>query len=357
MSTKILDNQILKELQPAHGLWELYTPEKALYRFHGQNLSEIRQWQINTRQALNQTLGFHLLSTVSLSPKKIEEVDKGDYIREKILIRTSENSLMPVYMLIPKRGKKPFPIVIALHGHGYGVKDIVGLWEDGEERNTPDGYHKDFAVALCQRGFAVAAPEISCFGERGTDFSYLKPTFGQQAPTTCAHTAMLAFHLGGSVVGLRVHDGKRLIDYLESRQDVDTARLGAMGISGGGMHAFFSTCIDERIKACVVSGYYCTFRDSILAMHHCPCNFVPGLHKFGEIYDLVGLIAPRPLLIEAGSHDPIFPFEAVKKSVVKTQALYNLFDAQDQLETDYFEGRHQISGRRSYDFLMQKLCE
>jgi hypothetical protein len=168
---------------------------------------------------------------------------------------------------------------------------------------------------------------------------------------------MLAFHLGGSVAGLRVHDGKRLIDYLESRQDVDTARLGAMGISGGGMHAFFSTCIDERIKACVISGYYCTFRDSILAMHHCPCNFVPGLHKFGEIYDLVGLIAPRPLLIEAGSHDPIFPFEAVKKSVVKTQALYKLFEAQDQLETDYFEGRHQISGRRSYDFLMEKLCE
>ncbi len=157
------------------------------------------------------------------------------------------------------------------------------------------------------------------------------------------------------MVGLRVHDGKRLVDYLEIREDVDVFRLGAMGISGGGMHTFFSTCLDERIKACVVSGYFCTFRDSILAMHHCACNFVPGLHQFGEIYYLVGLIAPRPLLIEAGNYDPIFPFEAVKKTIVKTQAVYEVFGVPDNLEMEYFEGRHQISGRRAYDFLMERL--
>jgi dienelactone hydrolase len=205
----------------------------------------------------------------------------------------------------------------------------------------------------------VAAPEISCFGERQTDFSYLNTTIGQEPPDTCTHTAMLAFHLGGSVVGMRVYDGKRLIDYLEARQkesqDVDANRLGAMGISGGGMHTFFSTCMDARIKACVISGYYSTFRDSILAMHHCACNFVPGLHRFGEMYDLVGLIAPRPLLIEAGDYDPIFPLAAVKRSVERTRDVYQMFDARDQVETDYFQGRHQISGERAYDFLMEKL--
>ncbi len=231
------------------------------------------------------------------------------------------------------------------------------MWQDGEERNTPEGYHKDFAVALCRKGFAVAAPEISCFGERQTDFSYLNTIIGQEAPTTCTHTAMLAFHLGGSVAGLRVYDGRKLIDYLETRDDVDTTRLGAMGISGGGMHTFFSTCVDERIKACVISGYYSTFRDSILAMGHCACNFVPGLHQFGEMHDLVGLIAPRPLLVEAGNYDSIFPIKAVKESVAKARDIYNLFDKSDQVETDYFEGRHQISGKRAYDFLKEKLCE
>jgi hypothetical protein len=208
---------------------------------------------------------------------------------------------------------------------------------------------------LCQRGFAVAAPEISCFGERQTDFAYLNTAMGQEVPSTCAHTAMLAFHLGGSVAGLRVHDGKRLVDYLATRDDIDVSHLGAMGISGGGMHTFFSTCLDERIKACVVSGYYCAFRESIFAMHHCPCNFVPGLYQFGEIYDLVGLIAPRPLLIEAGNYDPIFPFKAVKKTVVKTQPVYDVFGAPEHLETDYFEGRHRISGKRAYDFLKEHL--
>jgi len=355
MATTILDSRKLKALQPALSLWERYAPEKALHRFRARTLAEARRWQKRTRTALAQTLGFQSEHAVPLQPKKIEEVDKGDYRREKILLRISKDALMPVYVLTPKRGKKPFPVVIAFHGHGYGVKDIVGLWEDGQERETPDGYHKDFAVALCRRGFAVAAPEIACFGERQTDFSYLQTAFGQEVPTTCTHTAMLAFHLGASVVGLRVHEARRLVDYLATRREMDTTRLGAMGISGGGMHTFFSTCLDERIRACVISGYYSTFKDSILAMSHCACNFVPGLHHFGEMYDLVGLIAPRPLLVEAGSHDPIFPIQAVKKSVARAKAVYKVFKADDQLQTDYFEGRHQISGRRAYDFLWQRL--
>jgi len=363
MGTRQLDNQQLHDLQPAYGLWKQYQPENARYGFRSKSLAEAQEWQQHTRQALAQTIGFQSLPGAALAPQTVEEVDRGDYLREKILLRTSPYAVMPVYILIPKQGSKPFPVMLAFHGHsyhvndlnGYGVKDIVGLWEDGEERNTPEDYQKDFAVALCKRGFAVAAPEISCFGERQTDFSYLNTTIGQEAPTTCAHTAMLAFHLGGSVVGLRVHDGKCLVNYLETRGDLDTTRLGAMGISGGGMQTFFSACLDERIKACVVSGYYCMFRESILAMHHCPCNFVPGLHQFGEIYDLAGLLAPRPLLIEAGNYDPIFPFAAVQKTVERTKAVYAVFDAQDKLETDYFEGRHRISGQRAYDFLMEHL--
>ena len=90
-------------------------------------------------------------------------------------------------------------------------------------------------------------------------------------------------------------------------------------------------------------------------MEHCPCNFVPGLHAFGEMYDLVGLIAPRPLLVEAGTYDSIFPLPAVKRSVTRAREVYKVFGILDAVETDIFTGRHQISGARAYDFLWEKL--
>jgi dienelactone hydrolase len=357
MSDRSADNRPAKELQPAHALWKQYAPETAPYRFQAQTVEQARKWQTEARRALNETLGFQAAAPVPLSPETVERADRGDYVREKVLLRTTPHTLMPVYVLLPKAAPRPLPVVIAFHGHGYGVKDIVGLWEDGAERSVPDGYHKDFAVALCRRGFAVAAPEISCFGERQNDYAYLNTTIGSPVPSTCHHTATLAMHLGGSVLGLRVYDGKRLVDYLETREDTAIGRLGAMGISGGGMHTFFSTCVDERIRACVVSGYYGTFQDSILAMDHCTCNFVPGLGRFGEMYDLVGLIAPRPLLVESATRDPIFPTEATQRSIEAAKKVYDLFGAGDQVEADYFEGRHEISGRKAYDFLADKLSD
>jgi dienelactone hydrolase len=356
MTSRSVDSRILPSLQPATALWAQYQPEKAPNRFSAQNLADALDWQKRIRPALEQTVGFQQDLSFPLQPELIEEVDKGDYLRQKVLLHTAENVSMPVYLLIPKGASGPLPTVIAFHGHGYGVKDIVGLWENGEERDIPDGYHKDFGVALCRRGFFVAAPEIACFGERQTDFSYLDPSFGQEDPGSCTHTAMLAFTLGGSVVGMRVRDGRRLVDYLSLRPEVDLQRLGAMGISGGGMHTFFSTCLDERIKACVVSGYFSPYRNSILAMHHCACNFIPGLARFGEIYDLAGLIAPRPMLVEAGTHDPIFPIDAVREAFTRASQVYSVFGASADLEIDVFEGRHQISGRRAYDFLAENLA-
>lgn len=358
MSTVILDNTEETSLQPARSLWDMYKPGTAPHAFAARDEAGAREWQDRVRPELAATIGVTALESLEspgLKARKVEEVDKGGYTRIKIVLTTRESCSMPFYLLLPDDAPRPLPVVLALHGHGYGVKDIVGLWETGEERNTPDGYHRDFGVALCRAGFAVAAPEISCFGERQTDFSYLNTTLGQGAPSTCTHSAMLAFHLGISVVGMRVFDGMRLVDYLETRKDLDTSRLGAMGISGGGMHTFFSSCVDTRIKASVISGYYCTFKDSILAMSHCACNFVPGLARFGEMYDLVGLIAPRPLLVESGSHDPIFPRTAVMKSVERAQSVYATFRDAPKVETDYYEGRHRISGNKAYEFLKRQL--
>ncbi len=184
MSTIILDGKKNKPLQPTYGLWDQYQPANARYAFRAKSLPEALEWQIEARKALAQVIGLPGGEKSPLNPQIIERVDKGDYIREKILLQTGAHTLMPVYLLLPKAQPKPLPVALAFHGHGYGVKDIVGLWEDGEERDTPDGYHKDFAVQLCRAGFAVAAPEIACFGERQTDFSYLDAALDQPVPST-----------------------------------------------------------------------------------------------------------------------------------------------------------------------------
>lgn len=355
MPTRNLSPKEIPALQPAHGLLKLYQPNDAPYHFHARSLEEAQRWQVETRVAFRQALGFIDLPAADPEPAMVEAVDKGDYVREKWIMRTWQHAVMPYFLLIPKSVRPPYRLALALHGHGYGVKDIVGLWENGEERDTPESYHFDFGVALCKRGFLVAAPEISCFGERQTDFSYLDTTMGQPAPDTCHHTSALSFYLGGSVAGLRVHDATRLLDVLLARPDVDANRVAAMGISGGGMHTLFSTCLDERIKSCVISGYFSSFKDSILAMHHCTCNYFPGMAQFGEMHDLIGLIAPRPVLIEAGTYDPIFPIEAVLHNVdYARNHVFSVFGASDRIETDIFEGRHRISGARAYDFLWEK---
>ena len=118
---------------------------------------------------------------------------------------------------------------------------------------------------------------------------------------------------------------------------------------------FFSAAMDPRIKAAVISGYFCDWRHSILAMFHCTCNFVPGLLNLGELSDLAALIAPRPLLVEHGTRDDIFPIEHVKRAVNKARRAWNVFGAEGNVATDYFEGRHRINGPAAYAFLAKHL--
>jgi dienelactone hydrolase len=324
----------------------------ARFPFLAKNATEARAWQKRARAALIDCLGFLDTPKVELKPRTIQRVDRGSYVRQKIILRTSAQSELPLYLLVPKSIRGNRPAVLALHGHGYGVKDIVGLWEDGSERKSPDGYHRDFACELAERGFVVAAPEISCFGER----QFTNTTFRAEGLNgSCHNVATYATMLGKSAAGLRVMDGIRVVDYLQRQKFVDVDNIGVMGISGGGMHAFFSAAVDPRIKAAVVSGYFCDWRHSILSIFHCTCNFVPGMLTLGELSDLAGLIAPRPVLVESGIRDEIFPIEHVKRTVAKARRAWKILGGEKNLETDYFEGRHRINGPAAYDFLTRHL--
>ena len=337
-------------LEPNSFFWPRYQPAAAPFAFHAASPAAARHWRTRTRRALAATIGWQEAARGPVRAKLVERVDRGDHLREKFILRVTPTTDLPVYLLLPKGVARP-PVVLAYHGHGYGVKDAVGLWEDGSERTTPDGYHRDFAVALCQRGFAVAAPEIACFGERLNH--HANPGL---APTSCHHSATLAMHLGGTVLGLRVLEARRLVDWLGGRRDLDAGRLGAMGISGGGMLTLFHAALDERVRAAVVSGYLCDWRASILGVNPCTCNFVPGLGRFGDAADVAGLIAPRPLLAESGERDDIFPIADVRRAMARTRRIYARSGAGGAASLAAFPGRHRIDGGKAYPFLQAALA-
>jgi dienelactone hydrolase len=339
------------ELRPLAPLQTLYKTQTPALSFRATSKHEWEVWKTRLRKELVTLLGGFPEERIPLDVEVVERKSFPGYTREKVIYQSAPEVSVPAYVLIPDGLSGPTPAVVALHGHGYGKNDIVGIWEDGEDRGIPDGYHKDFAVELVKRGFITVAPEQACFGERR------QPEDLHSAPgrSSCARVAFYAMMLGKTALGIRVWDVMRTVDYLQTRPEVDPNRIGCMGISGGGMSTLFSSALEERIGAVVVSGYLNTFRDSIMAMDHCSCNYVPGLLKYAEMYDIAALIAPRPLLAESGTKDTIFPIEATKFSLRQVQRAYDLLGVPERLDADIFEGRHQISGAKAYDWLKEWL--
>ena len=107
------------------------------------------------------------------------------------MLRTDTQSVMPCHILYPKQLKSPAPCVLALHGHGQGVNEIIGMGPTAQS-----SYQKDFACRLAEQGFIVAAPEIAGFGQRGIDHRYL--TEEETVPESCYHLASYALMLGGT---------------------------------------------------------------------------------------------------------------------------------------------------------------
>jgi hypothetical protein len=105
----------------------------------------------------------------------------------------------------------------------------------------------------------------------------------------------------------------------------------------------------------MVSSYLNTFRDSIFAMAHCTDNYVPGILKWAEMYDVAGLVAPRPLFAESGTRDTIFPIAASRTSFAKVQAIYDVFGAGGMVEHEVFDGPHSFWGKRGIPFLVKHL--
>ncbi|MCC3372274.1 S9 family peptidase [Cohnella sp. REN36] len=330
---------------PDHYVKWLYGSVNPSEKFQASSQQEWSEWRERLRQRFVELLGGPAPESSELAPVLLESEDCGDYIRQRIQIETYPGLHMPVYVLVPKESKGRSGAVIACHGHGYGSKDIVGLTASGEKKTGDIGYQKNFAVELVQRGYITVAPELLGFGDR-----MLVEDEEAREHNSCHRLSTFLLAMGQTMAGYRVFETLRCVDYLLARHDVDADRIGCMGISGGGLVCSFAAAIDDRISAAVVSGFANTFQDSILSIRHCIDNYVPGLSLVAEMPDILGLIAPKPLLVEAGTRDPIFPVHATLKAFENIRDVYRLLDKEEKLEFDLFEGDHEISGKAAYDW-------
>ena len=161
--------------------------------------------------------------------------------------------------------------------------------------------------------------------------------------------------MGETMVAWRVYDVMRTMDWIETRPEIDAKRVGCMGISGGGTITTFASALEPRIRAAMISGYLNTFRDSVFSIPHCIDNYVPGILEWCEMYDVAGLIAPRPLFSEAGEKDDIFPVAASRASFERVKKVYEVLGKPDLAEQEIFQGEHSFCGRRGLPFLAQHL--
>jgi hypothetical protein len=93
-----------------------------------------------------------------------------------------------------------------------------------------------------------------------------------------------------------------------------------------------------------------------MSIAHCVDNYVPGILNWAEMYDVAGLIAPRPLFSEAGAYDPIFPVAASQESFRLVKDIYTVMGAGDLVQQEIFEGGHSFHGGLGWPFLVDALA-
>ncbi len=296
----------------------------------------LADWKARCRARLDAMLG-PMPGRVPLRLETLESVECDGYRRDKVVFDTEVTMSVPAYVLVPHGRVAPGPAILAVHGHGPGKSEAVGL----ERTGTPNA---DYAHQLARRGYVVLAPDLRCFGER-LDWN---PDDHYACDTNLVHAVMA----GLNPLAQNLWDLARALDVLEAHALVDPTRIGMAGLSYGGTVTLFLAAIDERVAAAVVSGYFSSWAEAHkMPWNMCGSQVLPGMLGRLEHVDLGALISPRPLLIESGTHDDLFPSTVAAAEVERLRAVYASDGAPECVVHDVFEGIHEWHGVEAFGFL------
>ncbi|WP_037329053.1 dienelactone hydrolase family protein [Sediminibacillus terrae] len=302
------------------------------------------------KQKLKELLGDFSEWDKATSSPVIEDVEQFDsYRRERMHVRLGNQLEVPFYVLTPRQEKAAYPVVLALHGHGYGPKQIIGLTKQGKTESI-SANQADYALQLVEQGCKVFVPALLGIGER-----IFQIDAEEGKDKSCERLARLFLMQGKTLLGARVWETGKLLDVISSFDDVLPCNIGVFGFSGGAAVAGFTAILDERLKATVLAGYPGLFRDSILQQPHCLDNYLPGILKLSELPGLLGLISPRPFFIESGEKDLLFPVESARLAISQLEMIYQQNGKPGAFDFHIHDGGHEVDGSESYAWLIQQL--
>ena len=333
----------------------LYAEEARVFGFRGTSPADFAFWSAAARPALRELLGLNRICgelgdfepSVALGePEEFEE-----YSRQKGVLHAEPEFDVPFWYLKPT-GDGPHPLALFPHGHymDHGLDYAVGVAASDEMRRKIDKEDRDVAVQAVRRGFAAIAPAT-----RGFLPACIPDITNRHDGRSCRSQLLHSLLAGRTVVGERVWDLERLIDWAVALPEIDASVVLMMGNSGGGMSTLYGAACDERVTIAVASCSFCTFVGVNGAIHHCDCNAVPGILRFGEFYDVAGTIAPRHLLVVHGRNDPLFPLHEVERSVAGVRAIYDAAGSPRAFEHVYGPEGHRFYSNLMWPFVMDAM--
>jgi dienelactone hydrolase len=296
-----------------------------------------------SRNQLGKLLGIRSSEPVPITASLLWRRPHPLGVIEKIVFAADDGEEIPAYVCLPAKVNPPYRFAICLQGHSTGMHNSIGVACDNEEQNITVEGDRDFALGCMQRGVAALCIEQRAFGERSVH--------AERTPS-CHQPSMRALMRGHTLLGLRVLEIGRALGYLFSRDDVMVDHIGIMGNSGGGTTALFAAAIYPQIAWAMPASCFCTFEDSIMAVYHCVCNYVPDLLNHAEMADVAGLIAPRPLVIVHGQQDEIFPIRGTQQAMDQLLQIYRKHDASPQCHLVIGDGGHRFYAEQAWNTLL-----
>ncbi|MBQ6598949.1 MAG: acetylxylan esterase [Lentisphaeria bacterium] len=278
-----------------------------------------------------------------LNAKVTGTTDYPEFTMEKIMFHSRENYTVTANFFLPKKREGKVPAVLFVCGHA------------GEGKGSAT--YQTAMRGLAMRGFAVLAIDPVGQGERHQFLDV--PGFSKSAPCTEHNILGKQMLLNGDWFGAwRTYDAVRGLDYLLTRPEIDPARVGVHGNSGGGTLTTWVSAVDDRFFAAAPSCFVTTWVHDIenelpSDIEQCP----PNAMKYGlEISDFLIASAPRPYLL-LGQKNDFFDPRGIAEVRDELKGLYKLLGCDDRIELCIGPTNHGLSvtlREAAYDFFCRR---